>query len=203
MQENIEVNFNEYRHGIYRDIPFMYPKADYTLKTPISHVKVDGYQFSTSENGNDFRIKIGSPDFQVIGRQLYPIRYQVRGAVKAFTGYQELYWNMLGTNWNTEIKNFNFSVSLPSDLELEPEVEYYAVWGNAGSKDRIKLEKIGNIIKNLDPISLEPHQAVTIAVKLPENYLPVQEFMISNSSEQSEVDILAANFLLLSFSEKI
>lgn len=176
VHENIEVNFDEYRHGIYRDIPFVYPKSDYLLKTPLSNVSVENYQFSTSENGNDFRIKIWSPDFEVIGKQTYPISYEVRGSVREFTGYQELYWNMLGTNWNTEIKSFNFSVTLPSDLVLEPETEYYAVWGDGGSKDRLKLEKIGNKIQNLEPLSLKSHQAVTIAVKFPEHYVPVEEF---------------------------
>lgn len=83
---------------------------------------------------------------------------------------------MLGNNRNTSIKNFNFSLTLPSDLQLVPETEFYAVWGFAGSKNRLKLEKKGNKILNAEALSLAPHEAVTIAVKFPENYVLVEEF---------------------------
>ena len=64
--ENIEVNFSESRHWIYRTIPYIY--SNY-IKTPIKKVKVPWYKFTTSKEWNNYMIKIWSANKTVIWKQ--------------------------------------------------------------------------------------------------------------------------------------
>ncbi len=169
--ENINVNFSESRHWIYRTIPYIY--SNY-LKTPIKKVKVPWYKFTTNKQWNNYEIKIWSANKTVIWKQNYNIQYQIKWSIREFSGYQELYRNMLWTERNTPVNNFNFSLELPSDLNLnDSDIRVY-IW-EKWSNNTIKAIKSWNIIKNAEPLNLWARQWVTLAVKLPTNYVPTKK----------------------------
>lgn len=170
--EDIYVNFTEYRHGLYRTIPYIY--SNY-LKTPIKKVEVPLNKFSTSSQWNNFVIKIGHPDKTIIGETFYSIRYNVKWSVREFTGYQELYRNMLWTEWNTPVNNFKFSLTLPTDLDLKDEDIRVYIW-ERWSTNTIKAIKSWNVITIDEPLNLGAHEWVTLAVKLPIDYVPTKKY---------------------------
>ncbi len=170
--ENINVNFSENRHWIYRDIPYIY--SNY-LKTPIKNVKVPWYKFTTSKEWNNYRIKIGSASKTVIWKQNYSIQYQIKWSVREFNGYQELYWNVLWTEWNTLVNNFNFSLELPSNLNLKDNDIRVYIW-EKWSNNTTKAIKSWNIIRNAEPLNLWAREGVTLAVKLPIDYVPTKKY---------------------------
>lgn len=171
IHEDITVQFSEPRHGIYRDIPFRYrDDKSKRFTTKIYDVQVANHQYTTSTAGDDYRIKIGSPDYTVKGEQKYSIDYKVYGGIKNFDSYQELYRNMLGTKRNTNIKKFSFTFVLPTDLVLQ-DSEYYVFSGKYWEKNPVAIQKDGKYITMKNLLTLHPNEAVTLAVKLPANYV--------------------------------
>ena len=170
--ESININFTERRHWIYRTIPYIY--SNY-LKTPIKKVKVPWYKFTTEKQWNNFKIKIWSANKTVIWEQNYNINYKVKWSVRKFTGYQELYWNILWTEWNTPVNNYNFSLELPSNLDLKDDDVWVYIW-KKWSKDTTKAIKSWNIISNPEPLNLWAREWVTLAVKLPTDYVPTKKY---------------------------
>jgi uncharacterized membrane protein YgcG len=108
--EKIEVDFSEKRHGIFRDIPVKYKNDqgfEYNMKLKVLSVENEQgkpYQFEISNYQDDKRIKIGSPSFEVIGEQVYVVRYEIKKGIRYFEEHDELYWNPVGTGWPTSIE---------------------------------------------------------------------------------------------------
>lgn len=170
--ENINVNFSENRHWIYRTIPYIY--SNY-LKTPIKNINVPWNNFTTKTEWNNYIIQIWDANKTIKWKKNYSIQYQIKWSVREFTGYQELYWNMLWTEWNTPVNNFNFSLELPSDLDLKDDEIWIYIW-EKWSSNTSKAIKSWNKIRNAEPLNLWARQWVTLAVKLPTNYVPTKKY---------------------------
>src|SRR5665213_38313 len=94
--EKINVHFTEPRHGIIRKIPYKYQiqpipagsqKADRQLesggftRTIIENIKVPGWHYEVSTEGNYKSIKISSADNYVRDDQQYIITYRILNAI--------------------------------------------------------------------------------------------------------------------------
>ncbi|MGH2649041.1 MAG: DUF2207 domain-containing protein, partial [Ginsengibacter sp.] len=125
--ENIQVHFTEQRHGIIRKIPYKYEvqslpanaqKADVQLesggyrRTMVENIKVPGWNFDVSNDGNYKSVKIGSADKYIEGDQQYIITYRILNAINFFKDHSELYFNVIGDQWETTIAAVNFKVEL-------------------------------------------------------------------------------------------
>ncbi len=128
--ERIDVNFDIEKHGIFRDLfwrvdckpPRVTDEQSLTScpsdrrRTYDIHVDAvttaDGapipYDVSTVDDAR--HIKIGDPNQTVTGPQSYVIHYTVKGAIDAYTGHDELYWNASG-QWPVDIANFTLRVT--------------------------------------------------------------------------------------------
>ena len=49
------------------------------------------------------RIRVGDPDKTVSGPQTYVLRYELKGVVNAFDGYEEVTLNLVGDQWRVPI----------------------------------------------------------------------------------------------------
>lgn len=108
VKETIEVNFNEQRHGIFRYIPVVYRASDKTIHSKLqvqSVVDENGkkHKYETSREGDDVQIKIGDPDRYVDGEVTYVITYRARNIIQRYEDHDELYWNVVGGGWDTQI----------------------------------------------------------------------------------------------------
>lgn len=118
--ETIEVNFHSSRHGIFRKIPFRYnTEIGKTLVMPVKIQSVTNkkgrpWQYRVSKDGNLVNVRIGDPDRFVREAQVYVIKYQVENALLFLDEHDELYWNVTGNNWETEIKVASARVKLKS-----------------------------------------------------------------------------------------
>lgn len=101
--ETIAADFgSEFKHGIFRDIPEVYTNQDGKAYTNISVLALkqdsqDAVYSLTRDNGY-LRIKIGDPNRTVTGVVTYVITYNVIGILRSFDAYDELYWNVTGTD---------------------------------------------------------------------------------------------------------
>lgn len=124
IKENIDVDFKYLsKHGIYRDIPYVYEKDGEKTYTEIDvkNVQQNGNKakYSVSRNDSYLRIKIGDPDSTITGVNNYEIDYVARGILRGFEDHDELYWNVTGNYWAVPITTTSASVSLPSGQVLK------------------------------------------------------------------------------------
>jgi len=109
------------RHGIYRDIPVVYPTTLGKTSIKLSNIRVvdengKTYAFEVSGSGSDKEIKIGDPDVLVSGTKTYVISYTVSRAIGYFASYDELYWNITGNEWQVPIVKASAEFILPKAL---------------------------------------------------------------------------------------
>ncbi|HEV8669210.1 MAG TPA: DUF2207 domain-containing protein [Candidatus Limnocylindria bacterium] len=123
--EAIDVDFQQLndRHGIFRDIPVRYrwdpdPKMVRVYDVAVLSVRDAngrGLKYETSENGANYRIKVGDADRIVVGKQTYRIAYTVRGALNAFADHDELFWNVNGGSWSVPMRAVSATVHTTFD----------------------------------------------------------------------------------------
>ncbi len=177
--EVIKVRFNEERHGIYRDIPI---NGEMTRTGPngesittivpssVSDVNVEGWEFTVQDDSETVSIKIGSADRYVIGDQTYRISYKLRFGDDGADSFDEVYYNIIGSGWDTPIDNMTFSVTLPKGFD-GGKIGFSAGAPGVMGYDPAKLTYTvdGNTV-NGNIQHLEPYEGITMRIELPEGY---------------------------------
>jgi len=142
IREKIDYDFEYlYKHGIYRDIPYIKKNNDgkeYELTIQLQSVKDEtgnSYKYTQSWVDNKLRIKIGDADRTITGLHRYIIEYTVSGAVTYFSDHDELYWNITGTDWLVNQEHVNGTVRLPDGVDMKA-VKTICFTGIAGSTSK-------------------------------------------------------------------
>lgn len=140
--ETLDVNVEgqEIRRGIFRDLPAYYlDDEDETRRLPYRYqvlsVSKDGRRepYERERIGNAVRIRIGNPDVWLDYRvHRYVIRYRVKNGVRYADGYDEVYWNAIGTSWLFPIDQARIEVRFPDRAHL---IEAYAYIGREGAAE--------------------------------------------------------------------
>ncbi|MDD3292695.1 MAG: DUF2207 domain-containing protein [Candidatus Pacebacteria bacterium] len=173
VQEKILYDFGSLqRHGIFRDIPYKYSARGGTYTVKISDISVFdekgiNYQFTTSTENNNLKIKIGDPNSYVSGQKTYIINYKVKKAINYFTDYDELYWNVIGGDWAVNINKSSVVINVPKNNDTT----YKCLYGILGSKKECLVEKQGNQLKIEHNQVLSPKEYLTIIVGIQKGIL--------------------------------
>ncbi|HEY9784204.1 MAG TPA: DUF2207 domain-containing protein [Candidatus Obscuribacterales bacterium] len=181
--EELIVDFDAPRHGIYRFIPVEYSRMGnkYTTDFKLLGVKADGRdaQYSTSRQGKDVSIKIGNPNTTLTGEHTYTINYSIRRAMNFFDGEPEVYWNATGNQATMPVKHAICDVVLPSPME-ESKLRAISYVGPAGSQQNGAYSIHGNVV-TFTADSLAPGEGLTVVVRLPKGSIArpsqMQEFL--------------------------
>ena len=171
--ETITAYFNDSKHGIYRKIPLKntitrLDGSTSTNRAQVTNVSVDNQYTTSHENGN-YILKIGSENNTLIGEQKYIIKYTYNLGKDPVKDYDELYYNIIGNEWDTVIGNINFSITMPKEFDSS---KLGFASGIIGSTDNSKVEYHVNgnkITGNYNGI-LNVGEALTIRCELPEGY---------------------------------
>lgn len=164
--ETIEVDFSQFRHGIFRDI-----RAE-DLTVDVQAVEDENgnrrpYSMETWSGGP--RVKIGDPDKTITGKQTYRILYGVKGGMRFFDDHDELYWNSTGNEWSTTIEKAATLVHLPDSAKgTTPTFKCYT--GPQGSTDEnchFAYDKTKNQVLFQADAPLDPQNGLTIVVGIP------------------------------------
>ena len=127
VSENIQVTFDEPRHGIFRDMPIRYEyDKDHDRLISVGDVSVEDkngnpYQYELISSEANLRIKIGDPDRTITGRHDYVISYTLLNALNPIAADEigpdrdEFFWNVTGHDWDVTIHDAHATVSLPGD----------------------------------------------------------------------------------------
>ncbi|MBQ6841164.1 MAG: DUF2207 domain-containing protein [Bacilli bacterium] len=184
--ESISVNFNEYKHGIYRNIPIRneVQRLDGTVsknRAKVTLIDVSE-EYETSINLNEYQIKIGSANYTLMGPHDYVIKYNYNIGKDPLKDKDELYLNLIGTEWDTTISNITFSIKMPKDYDKSKLGFSVGSLGSTNSSD-VRYNQIGNDITGYVIRALGPGEALTIRLELPEGYfvgagIPVNPMVI-------------------------
>ena len=166
--EQITYDFGaDQRHGIFRVIPvrFRYNGVyDRTYPIDVQSVRSDNPagQYSVDSNGSSVSIRIGNPDQTVTGAHWYMITYVVRGSLNAFADHDELYWNVVGNQWQVPIDRATVRVSAPAAVTR---VACFA--GAFGSTGACQHAALAGGVASFSQNGLGPGQGLTVVVALP------------------------------------
>lgn len=171
--ETITAYFNVTKHGIFRTIPLKntITRLDGTTstnRTQVTNVSVDNEYTISRKNGN-YKLQIGSANRTLTGEQKYVIKYTYNLGKDPAKNYDELYYNIIGNEWDTVIGNITFSITMPKDFDSS-KLGFSS--GNIGSTDnsKVKYNVSGNKITGSYNGVLSVGQALTVRCELPEGY---------------------------------
>ncbi len=177
--EEITADFREeaYKHGIYRSIPtsFTLIRQDGTskmVKAEVSKIKVSGAEYEVESTSGYKDIRIGSRDEYLAGEKTFVITYDYDFGRDSGKGYDEVYFNIIGTEWSAYIEQVYFTVTLPKGFSTD---RMGFTVGKYGGTDSTGLDILleGNSVIGRTQRPLYPGEAVTIRIELPEGYFRV------------------------------
>ncbi len=123
--ETIDMQFNGSGHGMYFWLTTRqgYDDSHDRLLT-YDDIRVSSPTGAPTETRFDhgdtyMEIRIGDEDQTVTGTQTYQVDYTLSGIVNpdvATSGMDEVYWNIIGTNWEVPISNLTVQLTGPADL---------------------------------------------------------------------------------------
>lgn len=162
--ETIVYDFaDNFRHGIYRDIPIDYRDGNdtYYLNFKFGGVWDErGIPLQTelsTENGNK-RIRIGDPDTTITGVHTYRIEYSLLPIVTNRDGTPFLNLDIIGQGWQVPISDISAKVTLEGDAQLSN------VFWYGGDNLSTRPSELGIS-------SLQPYEGITINADLPDGYV--------------------------------
>lgn len=128
-----------FKRGIFRKIP--YYRTDATGKSFSNPIKVlsvlqDGKAAMYKDNAKsgELEIRIGDADLLLThGVHSYIITYEIKNQVGFFETYDEIYWNVTGSQWGLPIDNASCEVILPDGAK---QLQTSCYTGYSGSKSQ-------------------------------------------------------------------
>lgn len=179
--ENISVFFNKEKHGIVRIIPykneiFRLNGTNSQVFGQISNIEINDNYTQKKENKSLY-LYIGSKEKTKIGSQNYTIKYTYNLGKDVSNDNDELYFNIIGTNWDTVIGNVTFSITMPKDFDSSKLGFSSGTYGST-ENDKINYQLDGNkIIGNYSEI-LDINSGITVRCELPEGYFVNEKYEI-------------------------
>ncbi|MCH8978994.1 MAG: DUF2207 domain-containing protein [Armatimonadetes bacterium] len=201
VEEVIQVQFHQARHGIFRSIPVVYDAGGGRKRAIQFRLKevLDGsgrrQTTKVTREGDNIKIRIGDTDVMLAAgtEMIYIIRYAVFGAVNwhdGGDGWQptaELYWNVTGDEWATSIGTAGFSIRFP-DLAEDADVRGRVFTGGYGSSANVVINGFGET-DTQNPAATElrletgeligrrherlaPYEGLTVVLGLPAEAVP-------------------------------
>lgn len=172
VSETLDVDYgNLSKHGIFRDIPYVYDQKGekYYTDVIVESVLRDGNSepFEVIKNDYNLRIKIGDAGKTISGPHTYSIRYSVQGVILPYENYDELYWDITGS-WPVPIENVRAIVSVPSDAILQAAC-YQGSYGVTDTCDFTSTTS--NAL--FSARGLNPYDEVTVAVGFKKGTVPI------------------------------
>ena len=173
IKENIDTYFNVSKHGIVRKIP-LYNNIkrqdgnNEKNRVLISNIKVSEEFDLSRENGN-YVLKIGSADKTLTGKHSYSISYDYDIGLDKNNKYDELYFNIIGTEWDTNISNVTFKITMPKEFDASKLGFSYGEYGDSNT-DNISYDVDGNVITGSFDGTLLAGEGLNVRMELPEGY---------------------------------
>lgn len=198
--EKITAYFNVEKHGIFRTIPLKntITRLDGTTssnKAQISNLKVNK-KYTTSSENDSYKIKIGDANTTLTGKQNYTITYTYNLGKDPLKDKDELYFNIIGTEWDTVIGNLTFTITMPKEFDSS-KLGFSSGINGSTENSKIKYTVNGNTIKGNYSGILNVREALTVRCELEEGYFVGAGLPISIIDYL--IFLIPISFLIISF----
>ncbi len=179
IEEYIEVNFVQPRHGIIRIIPIQnhIVRLDGTKSQTLAKIRdfqVDS-KFKTGTDEWDKVYRIGDSKTRISGYKDYKISYKYDIGNDSARGYDELYYNLIGVNWDTTISNVTFSITMPKDFDTSKLGFSSGPFGATYIDNIYYTVDDGRVITGRYDGVLRPFEGLNVRLELPEGYFIERE----------------------------
>ncbi len=120
--ETLDVNFPDYKHGIFRFFDVQDPSDSHVRLVPRNiQVSRDGqaepFEILSESKGRYRNVKIGSAYTTMTGSHTYVIRYRIDSALgSAGNDKAQFYWNLIPGGWRMPIQKSKLAVHLPAEF---------------------------------------------------------------------------------------
>ncbi|MBP9758543.1 DUF2207 domain-containing protein [Candidatus Dojkabacteria bacterium] len=180
--ENIEIynaEVGSIQRGIFRDFPTLYKNKlglrDIVRFEVISVMRdgnIEPYVIEGIEGGK--RIRIGNANYYLpVGKYKYTIEYKVDQQIRSFSDKDELYYNLVGTDWEFAIEQINARIHFPQGLEEDNFniIGYTGVKGSTSKDFEYKFDQELNILSVYSTRRYNPYEGLTISASFPKGYV--------------------------------
>ena len=180
--ETIEIYFETPHHGIIRSIPTenTVVREDGTSNrnyAVVSEIKCN-VDYSTSEEDGSLNIKMGNADEYITGKTRYVLSYHYDIGNDPLVGKDELYLNVIGSEWDYKIKTLTVTIHMPKDFDYSKLGVSHGKYGTIDYSG-VNQQRIDNdIILHYDE-TLGPYEAFTVRLELEENYFTKKNNIVS------------------------
>jgi Predicted membrane protein (DUF2207) len=176
VQETINYDFGDNgKHGIERKILVqfshdnthvrVYPLDNITVSSPTGAPTAEK---TLNAGGPVATLRIGDPHHaNVIGKQTYVIGYDVGGVVNVLADHDELYWNVIGEQWQVPIDAATVKVEGPAAVQKVACFE-----GNQGSTDTCQGTVAADGTASFSGTQMAPGQGMTVVAAFPTGTFP-------------------------------
>ena len=170
--EQIVYDFGSHqRHGIRREIPVLYTYSKrYDRYYPLAVRSVQSpdapAQYTVDNTGDTVIVRIGDPSQTVTGIHTYRLTYLVHASMDAYAGYDALYWNAVGDQWNVPIGRATVRVTAPA-----APTDAFCWAGPLSSNSSCQQARIADGGATFTQTGLGPHEALSVAVDLPKGVI--------------------------------
>lgn len=163
---------DQIKRGIFRDFPIVVKNRGgktVLVKFDILSIKRDGEADDWHREAyyNFARIYIGNADvFIAHGTHTYEITYRTDRQLRFFKTYDELFWNVTGTEWAFPIEKASARVVLPAKVKVT-ETNFFT--GSFGSTETNATSQINPLRHSVDFVTTRPlgiRAGLTIGIKM-------------------------------------
>lgn len=180
IDEVIDVHFNYSSHGIYRYIPLYQTvmfeqdgktyKKNYKVEVIFNKNISDKCDFYLS--GSNYIMQIGDPYSYAAENSTFHINYLIKLGDDKIKDFDQLYYNFIGTGWDTTISNVNINIQFEKPIEDRPITFYVGTDG----EDEIYTKTIENSSVSFAYSNrIKPFQGITARASLSERYFKTEK----------------------------
>lgn len=178
VDERISVDFQNYRHGIYRYIPTKGvisellengETKDIPYYASLDQIKASDPVDVSTDNGNKV-LRFGEEDREIVGKKQYSFQYHITPTTSS--GYEKAYYNVFPTGWQNEIPaGSSFTIEFPEEISTENLHLYYGRYGERlAASDIVTLSWEGSRVTGVLTESLPVGCGLTFYADVPEGY---------------------------------
>lgn len=200
--ETIKVyaNGNNVKRGIFRSLPTIRnlntgrEDVSYKILSITKNGNPEPYHAKTEDK--IFMIYIGSKDVTLdSGIYTYEIKYKTQDQIGRFSGYDELYWNVNGTDWDFPVEKISANIHLPKGADI---LQNSCYTGIEGSKEKkCNVNQISSTEIRFTANDLDSRENLTVAVGFNAGVLKAPSGFIKFLKKNWEGLILLTSFLSL------
>lgn len=174
--ETLTYNFVQAHYGMTREIPLNHTRyrengSQDSINATISNVKCSDTIASKEEDDDEYIIKVGNANNYIRGEKTYTLSYDYALGKDPLDDADELYFNIVGTEWDCPINNISWSIHMPKDFD-EKTIGYSVGSNGTNGYDTSLLtyEVKDNTITGEYKTYLRTYEGITIRATLPEGY---------------------------------